>query len=131
MKNISMKIYKKVIFFIGLTCLVGCNDLIKDYELDTNPDFLSSLTLLDYIETGKDTTLTLYAEAIKYANLQDIISEGNKTRVVPTNNAIRTILLSAGVSRIQELSPNVVKGLFAYLTIPGMYRSIDLDAMET
>lgn len=126
-----MKTYKKLIFLMGVALAISCNDLIKDYKLDTNPDFLKSVTLLDYIEQGRDTSLTLYAEAIKYANLQDSISSGNKTRIVPTNNAIRTVLLSAGVSHIQDLPPNVIKGLFSYLTIPGLYKSIDLQADQT
>ena len=131
MKNTIMKTHKKLIFLMGVACCIGCNDLIKDYKLDTNPDFLNSVTLLDYIEQRRDTTLTMYAEAIKYASLQESISGGNKTRIVPTNNAIRTVLLSAGVSRIQDLSPNVVKGLFSYLTIPGVYKSVDLKADQT
>lgn len=126
-----MKTHWKLIFLVGVVCAIGCNDLIKDYKLDTNPDFLNSITLLEYIEQRRDTTLTLYAEAIKYANLQENISGGNKTRIVPTNNAIRTVLLSAGVSRIQDLSPNVVKGLFSYLTISGVYKSVDLEDGQT
>src|SRR5690606_20941203 len=36
-----------------------------------------------------------------------------------------------GVSRIEDLSPNVVRGLFSYLTFAGAYRSIDLGEEET
>ncbi len=132
MKNTCKKISIKLIAVLvaGTACTIGCKDLLTDYKLDTNPDFLKSITLLDYIAQGRDTTLTLYAEAIAYANLREIISEGNQTRVVPTNNAIRTVLMSAGVSRIEDLSPNVVRGLFSYLTFAGTFRSVDLAEEE-
>lgn len=133
MRNIIIKMHNKLILMLllGAAGAVGCTDLLRDYKLDTDPDFLKSMTLLDYIKQGRDTTLTLYADAIGYANLTELITEGNKTRVVPTNNAIRTVLLSAGVARIQDLPPNVVKGLFSYLTFSGTYRSIDLGEEET
>ena len=127
-KNISTRLI--AVMVVGTACTLGCKNLLTDYELDTNPDFLKSITLLDYIAQGRDTTLTLYADAIAYANLQDVISEGNQTRVVPTNNAIRTILLSAGATRIEDLSPNVVRSLFSYLTFEGTYRSVDLGEEE-
>ncbi|GEM_PF-587904 len=133
MRNVIMKTHKKLILMLllGTTCTVSCSDLLKDYKLDTDPDFLKSMTLLDYIAQGRDTTLTLYAEAVAYADLNSIISEGNKTRVVPTNSAIRTVLTSAGVSRLQDLPANVVRGLFSYLTFSGAFRSIDLEENET
>lgn len=133
MENRLKKIHVKLITVLvtGTVCTLGCKDLLTDYELDTNPDFLKSITLLDYITQGRDTTLTLYAEAIAYANLHEMVSEGNQTRVVPTNDAIRTVLMSAGVSSIQELSPNVIRGLFSYLTFAGIYKSVDLSEDET
>lgn len=127
-----MKKYIQPIIILFVSVLIaGCDYLIKDYKLDTNPDYLESVELLQYIEQGNDTTLTLYWEAIRYANLEEFVSAGGQTRIVPTNDAIRTVLLTAGVSSVQELSPNVVKGLFSYLTIPGTYRSIDLEADQT
>src|SRR5690606_8640134 len=48
-----------------------------------------------------------------------------------TNSAIRTVLTSAGVSRLQDLPANVVRGLFSYLTFSGAFRSIDLEENET
>jgi len=70
MKNLAKKTQSKLILMLlGTVCIMSCRDLIKDYELDTNPDFLKSMTLLEYIEQGRDTTLTLYAEAIKYGGL--------------------------------------------------------------
>ncbi|MGV8095810.1 MAG: DNRLRE domain-containing protein [Mangrovibacterium sp.] len=124
-----------VLFFIcilslGIFC-GGCDYLVTDYKLDTNANYLESKMLIEYIDQGNDTTLTLYRDAIMYAGMEDLVTRGNQTRIVPTNKAIRTILLTAGVSRIEELSPNVVKGLFSYLIIPGMYRSVDLDAGQT
>lgn len=120
-----------ILVILAVACTMGCKDLLTDYKLDTDPDYLKSITLLDYIAQGRDTTLTLYAKAIAYADLADVVSEGSQTRVVPTNSAIRTILLSAGVSRIEDLSPNVVRGLLSYLTFAGAYRSIDLGEEET
>lgn len=133
MKNLVMKTHNKLILIslLGVATMLSCNDLLKDYKLDTNPDFLKTMTLLDYIEQGRDTTLTLYADAIAYADLTDFVSEGNKTRIVPTNNAIRTLLASAGISSIRDLSPNVVRGLFSYLNMPGEYRSVDLEEDQT
>src|SRR5690606_37167515 len=120
-----------LMLLLGAVCSVSCTDLLRDYKLDTNPDFLKSMTVLDYIKQGRDTTLTLYGEAIEYADLAAYVTEGGKTRIVPTNNAMRTVLISAGASRIQDLPPNVVRGLFSYLTFAGTYRSIDLGEEET
>src|SRR5690606_22069572 len=75
--------------------------------------------------------LTLYAEAVHYAGMEDILKGQAKTRIVPTNDAIQGLLLSAGVSSIQELSPNVVKEMLSYLVIPGAYRSLDMEEDET
>ena len=126
-----MKTYNKLVIIILIALISGCNYLVTDYELDTNPDYLSSMTLLEYIEQGRDTSLTLFREAVKYANLDDEFSKGEQTRIVPTNSAIRTVLLTAGVTRIEDLSPNVVKGLFSYLAIPGMYKSIEINDEST
>src|SRR5690606_34142893 len=133
MKNLVMKIGNKLILMLvlGATSMWSCQDLIKDYELDTNPDFLKTMTLADYIKQGRDTSLTLYAEAIEYADMNELISEGEQTRIVPTNNAIRNLLLSARISNLTDLSPNVVYELFSYLTFPGMFRSVDLNENET
>lgn len=75
--------------------------------------------------------MTLYAEAVHYAGVENLLEGGAKTRIVPTNAAIQGMLLSAGVSSLQELSPNVVKEMLSYLVIPGAYRSLDLDEDET
>lgn len=133
MKNLAIKKYHKLIltFVLGTAVMMSCQDLIKDYELDTNPDFLKTMTLVDYIKQGRDTSLTLYAEAVEYADLTELISEGEHTRVVPTNNAIRNLLVSAGLTDLKDLSPNVVKGLLSYLIFPGEFRSVDLDENET
>lgn len=131
MKIIIKKAKEVILLLTVITIACGCNKILKDYKLDTSPDFLSSIDLLEYIASGRDTTLTLYGEAVKFANLEDSIADGTKTRIVPTNNAIRTVLLSAGVSTIQELQPNVIRGLFSYLTFPGTYRSVDLGVDQT
>lgn len=126
-----MKVFKQLILILIIGLTIGCKDLIRDYELDTNPDQLSTIKLLDYIEQGNDTTLSLYAEAIRYAGLAEEISSGSRTRIVPTNVAIRSVLGKAGVSKISDLSVNVVRDLFSYLYMEGAYRSIDLSIDQT
>ena len=70
----------------------GCN-LITDYKLDTNPDYLKEVSLIQYLEEGKESTLTMYLEAIKYAGLEEQISTGNRTRIIPTNDAIKKCII--------------------------------------
>jgi len=125
-----MKYSALLMFGLGIVLLAGCNKLMKDYDLDTSNE-LDDVTLLEYINQGKDPRLTLYAEAVHYAGMEDVLAGQAKTRIVPTNNAIQGLLLSAGVSSIQELSPNVVKEMLSYLVIPGAYRSLDLEEDET
>lgn len=108
----------------------ACNHLLEDYELDTNPDFLDSVSLIPYIDQGGDTSLTLYAEAVHYAGIESLLKGEEKTRIVPNNTAIRQLLVNAGVERIQELSPNVVRDLFSYLVIPGTFISSDMPEGE-
>lgn len=90
----------------------GCN-LITDYKLDTNPDYLKEVSLIQYLEEGKESTLTMYLEAIKYAGLEEQISTGNRTRIIPTNDAIKSVLSSAGVEQINQLSKGVIRELFS------------------
>lgn len=118
-------------FGLCIIMLSGCHKLMEDYELDTRPDYWDDITLLDYIDQGENPDLTLYAEAVRYAGVENLLEGQAKTRIVPTNEAIQGMLLSAGVSSIQELSPNVVKEMLSYLVIPGAYRSLDLDEGET
>ena len=68
----------------------GCN-LITDYKLDTNPDYLKEVSLIQYLEEGKESTLTMYLEAIKYAGLEEQISTGNRTRIIPTNETDQSV----------------------------------------
>jgi len=118
-------------FGLCIIMLSGCHKLMEDYELDTHSDYWDDITLLDYISQGENPDLTLYAEAVRYAGVENLLEGQAKTRIVPTNEAIQGMLLSAGVSSIQELSPNVVKEMLSYLIIPGAYRSLDLDEGET
>ena len=111
--------------------LSGCHKLMEDYELDTNSDYWDDITLLDYIDQGKNPNLTLYAEAVRYSGAESLLEGQAKTRIVPTNEAFQGVLLSVGVSSIQELSPNVIKEMLSYLVIPGAYRSLDLEENET
>lgn len=108
----------------------GCN-LITDYKLDTNPDYLKEVSLIQYLEEGKESTLTMYLEAIKYAGLEEQISTGNRTRIIPTNDAIKSVLSSAGVEQINQLSKGVIRNLFSYLTFDGTYRSIDMETDQS
>lgn len=122
----NLKLFLLNILIIIL--LAGCDNLITDYELDTDTDLLKDISLLEYIEEGNDTTLSIYYQAVKYAQLEMIVSKGNQTRIVPSNYAMRNMLNSIGISQITELKPNVIKNLFLYLIIPHEFKSITLDA---
>lgn len=108
----------------------GCN-LITDYKLDTDADYLKEKSLIQYLEEGKESSLTMYLEAIKYAGLEEQISTGNRTRIIPTNDAIKSVLSSAGVEQINQLSKGVIRYLFSYLTFDGSYRSIDMETNQS
>lgn len=123
-------IIESVILF-SLLLLFACESLITDYKLDTDPDLLKDLTMLQYIEQGNDTTLSIYYEAVKYANIESIVSDDNQTRIVPTNNAFRTLFASIGIKSINELTPNLTKNLLSYLILPNKIKSIDLEENET
>lgn len=114
------------ILSIAVLLFSGC-DLITDYKLDTSPNYLKERSLIQYLEEGKESTLTMYLEAIKYAGLEEQISAGNRTRIIPTNDAIKGVLSSAGVEQITQLSKGVIRNLFSYLTFDGIYRSIDME----
>lgn len=122
----NLKLFLLNIFIIII--LTGCDNLITDYKLDTDTDLLKDMDLLEYIEEGNDTALSIYYDAIKYAQLEMIVSKGNQTRIVPSNQAMRNMLNSVGVSQITQLNPNVIKNLVLYLIIPNEHKSISLDA---
>ena len=52
---------------------------------------------LGYVCLLYTSSLTMYLEAIKYAGLEEQISTGNRTRIIPTNDAIKSVLSSVGV----------------------------------
>ena len=108
----------------------GCN-LITDYKLDTDPNYLKEMSLIEYLEEGKESSLTMYLEAIKYAGLEEQISTGNRTRIIPTNDAIKSVLSSVGVEQINQLSKGVIRYLFSYLTFDGSYRSIEMETNQS
>ncbi len=84
----------------------GCN-LITDYKLDTDPNYLKEMSLIQYLEEGKESTLTMYLEAIKYAGLEEQISTGNRTRIIPTNDAIKECIIQC---RSRTNQPTVQRG---------------------
>ena len=123
----------KLITFIFKTVVIaatlficGCDSLIRDYELDLDADLLKDMKMLQYIEEGYDSTLTIYYEAVKYAGIESQIAKGKQTRIVPTNNAMRNLLTSIGATKISDISPNVLKNLFTYLIIPEEFRSLTI-----
>lgn len=118
------------ILLITVLLLSSC-ELMTDYNLDTEPNYLKEKNLLQYLEEGNDSNLTLYLEAIKYAGLEEQVSAGNRTRIIPTNNAIKKVLSSAGVEQISQLSKGVVRNLFTYLTFDGVYRSITMNVDQS
>ena len=73
----------------------------------------------------------MYLEAIKYAGLEEQISTGNRTRIIPTNDAIKSVLSSAGVEQINQLSKGSSAIYFSYLTFDGTYRSIDMETDQS
>lgn len=115
-----------MLFITTTIIFVGCDSLIRDYELDVDPDLLKDLTVLQYIEDGNDTTLTIYYDAIKHAQMESLFSGTNKTYIVPTNNAMRNLLNTAGVSKITDLDPGVVKNLFQYLIVTDEIKSMGI-----
>lgn len=130
-KNIRMKFnmfYIKIVVVAATMLFLGCDSLIRDYELDVDPDLLRDLTLLQYIEEGNDTTLTMYYDAVKHAQMESLFSGRERTYIVPTNNALRNLLNTAGVSAVTDLDPGVVKNLFLYLFVSGEIKSMGIEA---
>lgn len=41
----------------------GCN-LITDYKLDTDPNYLKEMSLIEYLEEGKESSLTMYLKQL-------------------------------------------------------------------
>jgi len=106
---------------------IGCDSLIRDYELDVDPDLLKDLTVLQYIENGNDSTLTIYYDAIKHAQMESLFTSGSKTYIVPTNDAMRNLLNTAGVLKITDLDPGVVRNLFQYLIVTNEIKSMGIE----
>lgn len=126
MKSITFIL--KTCFITAILFVYGCDSLVRDYELDLDADLLKDITLLQFIEEGNDTTLTIYYEAVKYANLESIISNGKQTRIVPNNVAMRSLLNSIGVSNVTDFPPNVLKNLFMYLIVPQEFKALSFES---
>ena len=113
------------------TLLVGCNYLIQDYDVDTNPYGVRNRTLLEHFENNYDKSCTMYCKAIRMAGLVEVIEAGGVTCVVPNNTAFSSLLGMMDVTSLEEVDPIVLRALLLYLIFPGDYRALTMTPNES
>ncbi len=118
---------KITIFFLASILFCSCDTLMTSYKFDTNPNHLSSVKLVDFINSGQDTTITLFRKALEHTGLDTFYNERNGlTVLIPNNMAFRALLKKVGVSKITEVDKNVLKQLILYGTVEGNYISSNM-----
>ena len=121
-----MKSRKYLVSAAAAALLCGCQ-LMSSYELDTTANYLGETRMIDYLNQGRDTSLTMYAAALGYTGLDEVISNGElQTVVVPTNTAVKRLLSDAGYTQMTDLNRGVLRALLEYLIVPGRYVSYEM-----
>jgi hypothetical protein len=120
---------KKFIYYIPLlllTLLSSC-ELMTSYEIDTTPNVLVKVKMIDYLKSGKDPILTIYYEAIVHAEMVDEISrDTSETIIIPSNLAFNELLKGAGYTSITEMNKGALRALLQYMILPGRFVSSEM-----
>ncbi len=122
-----MKIsFKKYIPLILITLLSSC-ELMTSYEVDTTPNILAKVKMIDYLKSGKDSIITIYYEAIVHAEMVDeISSDTSETIIIPSNTAFKGLLKEAGYTSITEMNKGALRTLLQYMILPGRFVSSEM-----
>lgn len=121
------KIITIALFSAGLFLMPSCEYLMTSYDFDTNPNHLSDVNLMDYVNSGQDTTLTEYAAAVAYTGLDESFHSTSPTTVlVPNNAAFRSLKKNAGVRSLEEIDRNVLRQLLLYCVFPGKINTYEM-----
>ena len=122
-----------LILFAGLL-ICSCDTLMTSYNFDTNPNHLSNVKLVDYVYSGKDTTLTIYRQAMDYTGMDTYLNDRKGlTVLMPNNMAFRGLLKKVGVSNVREMDANVLRQLLLYGVVEGDMTSVAMipDSLYT
>jgi len=122
------KIASYIMTAVVVALMSGCDLLLTSYDFDYTPNPVGDIRLSEYLSSGRDTTLAMFSSAVEMAGIGDMLSgNGNQTLILPNNAAFRSLLKSAGVSRLSDLPSNIIRQLLLYCFVPGRQLSYNLE----
>jgi len=78
--------------------------------------------VLEYFETDIDKSRTTFCAAIRRAGLEDLITGGDITCIVPDNDAWDIFLKSVDATSVSQVNPVLLKSVLQYLIFQGDHR---------
>ena len=119
-----------IILSLLATCalsLNSCDKLITYYDIDTEANAFQNQTILEYFESGVDPNCTDFCQAIRLAKLESEIEAGNRTCIIPNNDAFAAYLSQAGYASVDLVPGALLRDLLSYLIFPGDFRSTTME----
>lgn len=123
-----MKIIRLAVCLL-LACAAGCDlPLMKSAEFDATDNYLSKYTLAEYLESGREPTLSRFWTAMRHAGLYDRLTDASAcTLLIPDDGAFDLLLESAGYGSVTEFEPALLRSLMEYLILDGEWISSRME----
>ncbi|MBQ3083639.1 MAG: fasciclin domain-containing protein, partial [Alistipes sp.] len=125
-----MKRITTILLSLSLFGLVGCDDLVKNFDFDEEGYGHLNWDILDYCESPAANAYDNYSDAMRMAGLDEVLAEGGYTCIIPNNEAFTSFIGAAGYSRLEEVPGPVLRDLLSYLIFPGDYRVSTMEVGE-
>lgn len=125
-----MKRITTILLSLSLFGLVGCDDLVKNFDFDEEGYGQLNWDILDYCESPAANAYDNYSDAMRMAGLDEVLAEGGYTCIIPNNEAFTSFIGAAGYSRLEEVPGPVLRDLLSYLIFPGDYRVSTMEVGE-
>ncbi len=125
-----MKRITTILLSLSLFGLVGCDDLVKNFDFDEEGYGHLNWDILDYCESPAANAYDNYSDAMRMSGLDEVLAEGGYTCIIPNNEAFISFISAAGYSRLEEVPGPVLRDLLSYLIFPGDYRVSTMEVGE-
>lgn len=123
-----MKSFNKYIVVVLTSFIVSCT-LVRDYKFDSTANPLSNLTMMEYLRSQKDTSISMYLQAVEYTDFSKYMTGADlKTFIIPNNDAFRALLRDANCEKVSDIDRNLITALLKYTILPGNYLSYKMEA---
>lgn len=117
-----------LILLLVMQMFSSCLPLVKSEPFDTNGNWLSEYTMVQWLASTENREYTLFYQAACHCGLTDEInSSTDKTYIVPSDAAFSSLLSSLGIDKVTDIPASVLYDFMKYLVIPIKVRSTELE----